>query len=192
MRLFTAIELSQGAREHLAKLAIDLRNTWNAKWPQPTWTPVGNLHLTLKFVGEVAEADLPRWLASIQSVSKPGPIRLRAQHLELLPPHGPVRIIAAGLIGDEGSLTELVDSIERILLPLGCPREARKYLPHVTLARARRPLPPESRRLLSDAAKLHLPGREFRAERLVVMESRLARGESAAPTYSPIVHIDLG
>src|SRR4051812_25317998 len=181
MRLFTAIELPAPARNHLAGLAREWAENWgeellgfsNDEYPRVSWVRPENLHVTLKFLGEVHEPDVPKVCDALSGCASAGPMPLIVDHIECLPPRGPVRVIAVGLGGDVGRLTLLHREIERVCGQLGFSSERREYRPHVTLARAKIPLPRHVRDQLMVAGAGQLPGPAFDVAEFVLMESRL-------------------
>ena len=128
IRLFTAIEIPEEVRDLLLDLQSGL--------PGATWSPWDNLHLTLRFIGEVPEPmveEIEEALWGIQAegfslqlkgVGKFGGESARA----------PARLVFAEAERAEG-LMRLQSKIEHALQELGLEPERRKYHPHVTLAR---------------------------------------------------------
>lgn len=125
-RLFTAIEIPESVRLRLSLLQGGM--------PGARWTPVENLHLTLRFIGEVdhavardiddvlAEIRAPGFTLALKGVGEFG--RKEA------------RTLWAGVSNGEG-LQHLAAKVESALQRMGLPAETRKYSPHVTLARLR-------------------------------------------------------
>ena len=125
--------------------------------PGAKWVDPGNLHLTLRFIGETPEdtaADIDAALS-----------RLRARRFSL-------QLAGTGVFGDRPrtlwvgvekrpELAGLRDKIEQALIRLGLPPEPRKFAPHVTLARLHNPPLPALREFLAANAN-------FRAEALAV------------------------
>src|SRR3712207_508452 len=109
MRLFTAIELPEPVRAHL----LDVRDRLHdpAEAVAVSWVKPENLHVTLKFLGEVPDAAVGGLLESLARVDV-RPIRLVADHIVYFPKRGPVRVIAAGLGGDVRELVRLYEQIE--------------------------------------------------------------------------------
>lgn len=196
MRLFLAIELSEQARKQLAALSQLWQDTWGERllgksprpYPRCSWVRPQNLHVTLKFLGEVEESRVARVCLALEQVRMPGVLQLQPDRIELLPPRGPVRVIAVGLGGDIIPLKELHKSIQWECKAIGFPPEGRKYRPHVTLARARVPLHAVARPTLVEAASSHLPAAPMQAREFVLMESRLHRD---AAEYIPLAHFGL-
>ena len=189
MRLFTAILLPDDVRNRLAGLARSWRENWNEEllgmsgreYPPAKWVSAENLHVTLKFFGEVSQTDLKPLNEALASVRSEKVAHMRADRMECLPARGPVRIISAGLSGDIPEMSALFERIEAASARLGFAREARPYLPHVTLARLRDPLPRHTRQRLAAAAEGHLPTSLFEIREFVLMQSTLGAG---SPRYA--------
>jgi len=141
------------------------------------WVDAGNLHLTLRFVGEVDEgvaADIDDALA-----------RLQARRFTL-------QLAGAGVFGDgkprqlwvgverEPALSALQGKIEQALIRIGIPPEPRKFAPHVTLARLR-----EARR--DDVQRFLALNGQFRAAPLAVERFSLI---ASYPTKAGSVYED--
>jgi RNA 2',3'-cyclic 3'-phosphodiesterase len=177
MRLFVAIELPEPARMHLAKVQDALRPIVRGV----AWARADNLHLPLKFLGEVSDGDVPALCEAIEPV-RAEPMSLAAIELVCFPPRGPMRIIGAALTAPP-ALLSLVAQLESACGPLGFAPERRAYRPHITLARTRAPLPQALRGRLADATRDAWPGPVFAPEGFVLMHSQLSHQGS---TYLPI------
>src|SRR5690348_4241579 len=96
MRLFTAIELPEQVRGTLSEWA----RQWKLRYRGASWVRPENFHVTLKFLGEVAEADVPALCEKLKGVTPVGTGVVWPGHVELFPSRGPVRVIGVGLDGD--------------------------------------------------------------------------------------------
>jgi len=136
MRLFIAIGLGEELRESLAGvLAILRRRLKGVAWVRPE-----KIHLTLKFLGEVGEGDIPSVRQALdETASLCSPFALSCGGLGAFPSPSRPRVIWAGLEGGEESLSALVREIEARLSALGFPSEERPYHPHLTLGRVKVP-----------------------------------------------------
>lgn len=187
MRLFIALELPEGERRRLAKLPDHYE--WRGLRVAPlNWTREENLHVTLKFLGEVGDPRVAKVADALAAVRVPGPISLRVESLGFLPPRGPIRVFVARINGDLDRLAELYTAIELAVEPLGFAREQRPFSPHVTLARPRR-----ERRISGDARTAvaeHQPpaGPQFAVEHFVLLRSELSNGP---PRYTPTAYFPL-
>jgi 2'-5' RNA ligase len=124
LRLFTAIELPQAVRMRLTFLQAGV--------PGARWIASENMHLTLRFIGEVSEptaSDIDETLNNVRA--KPFEIALKG-----VGEFGgrESRALWAGVSGNS-ALPQLAAKIESALQRMGLPAETRKYAPHVTLAR---------------------------------------------------------
>jgi 2'-5' RNA ligase len=174
MRLFTAIELPDTCRDRLLAWQQALR----PHAPTVRWTPRANLHLTLKFIGEVPDDQIAEVCAAMQALAPEGPMELATGGLLLLPPRSP-RIVAAEVPDPGGTLARLFARIESALTPLGIPRERRPYLGHITLGRSRTGIGAPAR-LPGLLAPERVPAETFTVDRFALFESRL---DGPVPTY---------
>lgn len=183
MRLFTAIELPEAERRRLASLRSLGREA-------DSFTPVReqSLHLTLKFLGEVADDQLPAICDALRQIEPTGPMDLRVAGVTFFPERGPVRVFVAGVVGDVERLNQLFARIELALQPLGFAPERRRFNPHVTLARVR-----HGRRVSGGIRKLVgqqplPPGEPFRVDSFTLFQSNL---NPTGAQYVPLAHFPL-
>lgn len=125
-RLFTGLELPDALRQQLGRLAIPLPG---AKWVEP-----GNLHLTLRFAGDIDNRKAGDFADELAQISVPV-FSLRLIGLGAFGGNDPHTIWAAVEAGPE--LEQLARANERAARSAGLPPETRKFKAHVTLARLR-------------------------------------------------------
>ena len=130
MRLFVALEIPGAVRENLA----DLLKTLRAVSPQTRWVRPENLHVTLKFIGEVPETKLPGIRGVLAGVRSEQPVTLDFRGLGFFPNEKHPRVFWAGIEASP-NLKILAAEIEQAIEKLGIPREKRPFSPHLTLAR---------------------------------------------------------
>jgi len=136
MRLFTGVDLPEEVRERWERLLIHLRSCAHLKW-----SPVYNLHVTLKFIGEWPEQKLPELEAALRTVPPRDAIPTDLKGLGWYPnPHHP-RVFWVGVHGAGDGLPELVKTIDSAVAPLSIAREERPFSAHLTLARIKEPAP---------------------------------------------------
>ncbi len=104
------------------------------------WSPLDNLHVTTKFIGEWPKHRLQELEAALSSVVLPALLELEIKGLGWFPNERAPRVLWAGVNGGF-SLAELARRTEDCLEPLGIKREERAFSPHLTLARMRNPVP---------------------------------------------------
>ena len=178
MRLFLAIELPDDVRNHL----LVARERLETGLPKIAYTKPSNLHLTLKFLGEVEKKRVDAIVESLSKISTQR-MELHAAGIDCFPARGPIRIVTAAMNGTLPPLRALVESIEQRCKFLGFEREQRAYKPHVTLGRARPVLSAKFRQLASDATIDLWPGPAFAPAEFVLMDSQLSPQGS---TYSAV------
>lgn len=186
MRLFTAIDLPQVVRDYVGGICGAWAKVRTLR--DVTWVADQNLHITLKFLGELADERVAELCQSLRAIEPTGEALLWTDRLELFPLRGPVRVIALGLGSDSGKLQTLYRQIEAVAERFDIPREDRKYQPHITMGRARPPLEPHRRLGLIGAASDLLSGPQFNAAEFTLMQSVL---KPEGPQYSPIARFPL-
>ena len=135
MRLFVALEIPSAVRDNLAALigklrAADALSSKNkARWVRPE-----NLHVTLKFIGEVDAGRLDAMRAALGEISAAGAVELRFRGVGFFPNEKRPRVLWAGIAASP-NLAPLADEIDARLEKLETARETREFAPHLTLAR---------------------------------------------------------
>lgn len=170
IRLFVGIELPSELRLRLSLLCGGVPG---AKWVDP-----GNLHLTLRFVGEVDEgtaSDIDEALAQIRAPR----FSLALAGIGHFGNGDMPRSLWVG-VEKNPALLHLHDKIETALMRLGLEPETRRYTPHVTLARLKRVAVPPLQEFLRNHAL-------FRAEPFAVERFSLI---ASYPTKSGSIYED--
>lgn len=170
MRLFVALELQPAIAEALDLAVAPLRITE----PALSWVPRDKLHLTMKFLGDVDESAAAALQAVATSVAaRHRPFDMRLQDVSAFPNFRRARVVWIG-VENEPRLELLHHDLEIACGALGYEVEGRAFLPHITLARVRSPLPVDRARTFARLAR----GVDFAADTdvtsLVLMESALA------------------
>ncbi|HEV8663540.1 MAG TPA: RNA 2',3'-cyclic phosphodiesterase [Candidatus Methylomirabilis sp.] len=169
MRLFIAIVLSDALRDALGALQRDLR----AAGGPVSWVKPENIHLTLKFLGEVppAREGLVRE-AMAEAVAGLSPFTLRAGGCGAFPGGRNPRVLWVGLRAGGPEAATLAARVEAACAARGFPPENRAFRGHLTLGRVRgsRGLEETLRRLQAHAEDTL---GETAVDRIVLYESRL-------------------
>lgn len=172
MRTFVAVFPPLDVREALARAARELPVAGQVRWARPE-----NVHITLKFLGEVGEEDLARVAEKLKPVSgRHGPFEAVVSGFGAFPSAGRARILWAGIGEGADRLGALARDVESSLGPLGFARETRPYKPHLTLGRARG-------RPVALGVGTPWPGIKFTVQRMELVESVLG---GAAAAYSTL------
>jgi RNA 2',3'-cyclic 3'-phosphodiesterase len=140
VRLFVALNLPPSVRQALWTAAAPLR----ALGLPVKWVRDEGIHVTLKFLGEVADEREPELAAALARAA----VEARALPLALggfgvFPDFRRPHVVWAG-IAPEPALEILQHRVEQEFAPLGFPTEARAFRPHVTLGRAARAARPSA------------------------------------------------
>jgi 2'-5' RNA ligase len=124
-RLFVAIDLPPNVVAQLQELCYGV--------PGARWVEAAQMHLTLRFIGEVDGGvfrDIKEGLADIEAEG----FALQVKGLGVFPPRKTPRVLWAG-IAPVAQVSGLRRRIDNVLLGLGLEPEGRKFSPHITLAR---------------------------------------------------------
>lgn len=127
LRLFVGIPLPEAVRARLRALCAGLPN---ARWVRPE-----NLHLTLRFIGEVTE-DVAEDIDDSLSAVRPPAFAMELCGLGFFGNGSAPRQIWVG-VARNPALLHLQEKVESAIVRAGLPPEGRKFVPHVTLARLR-------------------------------------------------------
>ncbi len=152
MRLFIACPLPEEVKR-------ELRRQQEALIPrrdQIRWTPVEQLHLTLKFIGEVQDWWVNELGDTLDALcGEHSAFRLRLAEPGYFGSPDAPRVLWTGLSGDTRRLCAFCDLLERDLDGAGLPRSEKRFKPHLTLGRVKQARPGLVRDLLA-AAPLNL------------------------------------
>jgi RNA 2',3'-cyclic 3'-phosphodiesterase len=170
MRLFVAIEVPDPPRRDLRRRLDGLRD----RLPRARWVDLENLHLTLLFLGETAETDVPALAAKLrEAFARCPPLDMRLSDGGTFPPGRPARVAWVGVEGPMELMALQADVTSAAVETLVFEPEKRPYHPHVTLARCPEPW----RREAIDKLKTALTGPigpPFVADHGVLFESKLS------------------
>ena len=131
IRSFIAIELPDSIHEQLRKLILQLSPATRAvRWVSPE-----NIHLTLKFLGDVDGAVIPKIQAALnREAAYCMKFTVQVSGLGAFPNLRRPRVVWTGVQAPQ-ELTRLVKAVENATVPLGFPTEERPFSPHLTLGR---------------------------------------------------------
>jgi RNA 2',3'-cyclic 3'-phosphodiesterase len=146
-RVFCAVELSDEVRarleEHIQRLRKDVPDV------AASWSRVENIHLTLKFFGNVAL----EWVEAIsaaaaRTVKEFSAFQIGVGKTGVFPRPSRAQVLWIGVEDPSGKLSALQQRFENECAAEGFPKEDRAFRPHLTIARMRKP---EGARRLADA-----------------------------------------
>jgi len=134
MRTFIAIELPHEIKDSLARLQAQLKTAGaDVKWVESK-----NIHLTLKFLGEVDEKKLLKLQQVLEEIVRSKTcFTIRLAALGAFPRMSSPRVIWVGIDKGEKETQEIAKDLEDALWKLGIPKEDRPFSSHITIGRTR-------------------------------------------------------
>lgn len=185
-RVFCAIELPATARDLVLRHIAHLKDA--VPDAHASWSRDANLHLTLKFLGEIPQTCVPDLSAAAsRAVAGVSPFKILLEQTGVFPTHGPQRVLWLGISDREGRLSELHARLEDESSKAGFQREARSFNPHLTLARLRKPA--HARTLAAAHKELKFKPAEIAVSELLVIRSELS---SEGSKYTVVSRHELG
>lgn len=184
MRTFIAIEIPNEIKRRMAEVQAGLRKAdVDASWPRPE-----GIHLTLKFLGEVPESQVPDITTALHSsVQGMHPFRIEIAGAGAFPNARNARVVWIGVSGEIEKLNVLQAAVEAAMVRIGMERDEKAFRPHLTLARIKYV---RSRQgllaALEQVKDIRLPGLEVTAVSL--MKSELKR---TGAEYTEVAKIEL-
>ncbi|MEE9280729.1 MAG: RNA 2',3'-cyclic phosphodiesterase [Myxococcota bacterium] len=180
LRAFFALELPAEARER----AAEARQALRAAVPEGVrWVPSDNLHLTLKFLGDVGSREVPRLVARAEAkLQAIAPFELELTGFGALPNARAARVLWLGVGKGGRELARIARKLDAAAASIGVERERRPFRAHLTLGRLRRPQRVQIERLEAPG------GIAFSVEEVILYESRLS---SDGARYVPLARLPL-
>jgi len=169
MRLFTAIDIPASLREALS----ELQDTEDTNALSVRWTDPEQVHVTLRFIGDVSEEEAVRYEEALATVDV-DPVRCVPQQpsgLDVLPSRQSPRVLVLGLERTDSMMT-LYEAVSEKLESEGVTPEGRTYRPHVTIGRLDDPDPKAIHNFLRSHDERTFSA--FEADRFVLYESTLS------------------
>ena len=151
VRAFVAVDISDEARGALGEVIENLRRqpgTDGVRWVRPE-----NIHLTLKFLGEIPESQVATILAALERAAREsGTLNLALSEVGAFPNIRGPRVVWIGVKEDVGPLKELAGRVDQeIHVSTGLSLEKRAFSPHLTLGRVRDTASGDQRRRIGQA-----------------------------------------
>jgi 2'-5' RNA ligase len=184
VRLFVAVNLPAGERRALRDATAPLRTSG----VQVRWTAEPDLHITLRFLGEVVEAQAePIGAAVAAAVRGVKPFDVGLGGVGAFPDLAVPRVVWIG-VERHPALELLAHDVEGALRPFGFEPELRPFQPHLTVGRAKRGASEAALRELELLAATVDYAGVIPVDALDLMVSRHGSG----PRYQSLHHAELG
>lgn len=185
MRLFVSVDLPAELAESIADLQTTLEDASGLNFVDPT-----QAHLTLKFLGDVAEDRVPPLESELEAAVADAdldPFSVRFGGLGVFPDLEYISVVWLGVETGGDQLRQLHEAIEAKTTAMGFEAEEHDFTPHVTLARMEHA---GGKDLVQRAVREREPTvGETRVESVRLTESTL---KADGPSYSTVRRLPLG
>ncbi len=183
IRSFIAIDIPEEVKETLGKLISQIKPSL----PKIGWTKAQNIHLTIKFLGNIQSSQIPAVKMAMEEICMIPSFSLKGHGLGIFPNIKRPRVIWVGLQGELSPLKRIQFSIEKTLEKDGFKRETRGFHPHLTLGRIKSAVSQvKLLELLQEYKNFSTPA--FEVKELILYKSEL-RPEGAR--YTPLERVPL-
>ncbi len=134
MRAFIAIDLPQEIKDYLAKAQAKLKSSnADVKWVNPQ-----NIHLTLKFLGEIDEKQLNQITQILEDIAgNKTQFYIHLTSFGAFPNIKSARVIWAGIDKGDSEVKQIAEDLEKESEKIGIPKEERPFSSHITIGRTR-------------------------------------------------------
>jgi 2'-5' RNA ligase len=187
MRLFVAVVPPDDVLDELESVLEPRRDS--AAGTELRWTDRHQWHVTLAFLGDVAERrldDLTEALAA--SVARRRPVTARLRGAGTFPNPYAARVLWAGVEQVRGDLAEVAHGIRSSASSVGASPDGAPFEPHLTLARFGRPT--EATRWIRALSGLETT--EWTVADVALVESHLGQGRGRRPRHETLAELPLG
>jgi len=184
IRTFIAIELPEAVLSHIEKVQKGIKSCgFKASWVQTK-----GIHLTLKFLGNIAASDAEKVGEAMSETAKAHrPISLSAKGIGVFPGIKKPRVIWVGLSGDTHPLIQMQKNLDENLQCLGFPKEDRPFKGHLTLARIKESI--DAAKLLEAMNKFgSFESEKFTADKIILFKSEL---KPSGAVYTKLINVNL-
>ena len=187
MRTFIAIELPQDIKDRLSNLQVLLKKSEaDVKWVEPQ-----NIHLTLKFLGEIDEVKSVKITGIIEEIAqKEKQFRINLSSCGAFPKIEFPRVIWIAVNKGDREVKVLAEKLEEGIEKLGIPREERAFSSHITIGRVKSPVNKDKLLRALKETENYFEGEntEFDVTKITLFKSTLG---SSGPAYEPLKVINL-
>lgn len=184
IRTFIAVELPDTIKEQVESLENQLMKARaNIKWIRPH-----NIHITLKFLGDIPSDRLELVSAGVrEAVETIAPFQLALGRAGAFPNLDRPRVLWLDVEDVGNALIDLQSRVETALCARRFVREERPFSPHLTIGRVRSPKGSNGLTALMKQIPFQTP--EFHIDRVAIIKSEL---RPSGPIYTVLEHAELG
>jgi 2'-5' RNA ligase len=169
IRTFIAIELPENIISSVLKVQDDIRS-YGFK---TRWVRKENIHITLKFLGNINKVDVEKIGKEIfESAKEYPPLKLAAKGIGVFPGIKRPRVIWIGITGQIDLLIKMQKTLDKRLETIGFPKERRPFRGHLTIGRIKGKVDPQ--RLIAAIKEFgEFESETFIANKLILFKSEL-------------------
>lgn len=189
MRLFLAVSPDAAARGRIDALHVEVASAVGNAAPALRWVAPAVAHLTVHFLGEIANPRVPPLLAALESTVPVQLFDLTLGSPEVSPRKGPPRVIWMPVVSGVQPLTQVHRTLGERLARAGVAIESRPFAPHLTIARVRDREQRGSRQLDARLRDLPAPSIGWRVDHVTLFRSDLS---GTTPKYDALHTVVLG
>jgi 2'-5' RNA ligase len=187
IRSFIAVELETEIKKRMEEFIDKLRPAKAGV----KWIEAQNMHITLRFLGDIEENMIPKLSQALEEVLKDRKIfTLKFGGLNAFPNLRRPRVLVVGVREGADGLVRIHDELEEKITELGFEKDDKKFSPHLTLGRVRSSKNKD--RLMEIFAELgpivEEQGLTSKVEKVILMKSQLT---PQGPTYTPLSEFKL-
>jgi RNA 2',3'-cyclic 3'-phosphodiesterase len=166
MRAFLAIEIHEDIKRYLQTVIDHMASrTKGIKWVKKD-----GQHITLKFFGEIEESTALQIKTEISAIKRNhAPFSVSIRGIDAFPNKRRARVIVVTVVEGAQHIKDIFSDIEKGLSEINIEGESREYTPHITIGRARAPMP------LLDKDIMVLEEKRFTVDKLVLFQSTLTK-----------------
>ncbi len=186
IRTFIAISLPEEISQNLNRVISELKELLAGK--PLRWTPVKNIHLTLKFLGDVSSKNLDVLIKTIAvEAEQYSAFDINIGNFGVFPSASRPRVLWVGVEASK-PLHGIQAGIDQATSRLGYPKEERPFSPHLTLARVSRDASSSETRVISQAVSNYEAGflGAFQVEEIHLYRSDLQPGGAVYTRLSSV------
>jgi len=138
MRAFISVNLTKALKREITAVQKQLEQ----QSKQIRWLSQEGFHLTLKFLGEFSEENIPQLIKTLKPIAEEtSPFELELGNLGAFPPRGKLSVVWLGVKEGEKEIIALAEHINKALQQTDFAGESKKIVPHISIGRARRGKP---------------------------------------------------
>lgn len=168
MRAFIAFDLPDSLHAALAAA----QREYQIAAPDARWSRPGGIHLTLKFLGEISDAQTKEVVEALARLEPLEPFEIEVRGFGFFPHERRPRVFWAGVAAPP-ALADLAAQIDTQMEKVGFAREDRVFSPHLTVARFKIPRP-QADLAAAIAARAATSLGKFKASEFFLFESKLS------------------